>query len=193
MLKAEYKRIVECDKARYNGVNVTFFRKVKNPALSYTLALRKVQYLKGKRFRKISLAIAKWKLFRWSVKYGYQIGHDAKIGKGLYLGHYGTIVVNGACKIGDNVNIAVGVTLGQENRGKRKGTPTILNNVFIGANSVVVGNITVGNNVLIAPLTLVNFDVPDNSIVIGNPAKIIPCENATEGYINFVLKEEENV
>lgn len=36
---------------------------------------------------------------------------------------------------------------------------------------------------MIAPLDFVNFDVPDNSIVIGNPGRIIPRENATEGYL----------
>ena len=39
------------------------------------------------------------------------------------------------------------------------------------------------NDVLIAPLAYVNFNVPDHSIVIGNPGKIIPKENATQGYI----------
>ena len=83
-----------------------------------------------------------------------------------------------------NINIATGVTIGQENRGKRKGCPTIGDNVWIGTNSVIVGNIKIGNDVLIAPLAFVNFDVPDHSVVIGNPARIIFKENATEGYIN---------
>ena len=47
-----------------------------------------------------------------------------------------------------------------------------------------MGNIKIGNDVLIAPLSYVNFDVPDHSIVVGNPAKVISRENATEGYIN---------
>jgi serine O-acetyltransferase len=47
-----------------------------------------------------------------------------------------------------------------------------------------VGGITIGNNVLIAPNAYVNFDVPENSVVMGNPAKIYESENATEGYIN---------
>lgn len=74
--------------------------------------------------------------------------------------------------------------IGQENRGKRKGTPIIGNEVWIGANAVIVGNIKIGNDVLIAPLSYVNFDVPDHSIVVGNPAKIISKEFATKDYIN---------
>lgn len=118
------------------------------------------------------------------VKFGIATHWSLTVGKGLYIGHFGGIVINPNAKIGDNCNINQGVTIGAENRGDRKGAPAIGNKVWIGANSVVVGNITIGDNVLIAPLTLVNFDVPSNSIVIGNPARIIPNEHATEGYIN---------
>lgn len=86
--------------------------------------------------------------------------------------------------MGENINIATGVTIGQENRGARAGTPTIGNNCWIGTNAVIVGNIKIGTDVLIAPLNFVNFDVPDHSIVIGNPAKVIHRENATERYID---------
>lgn len=82
------------------------------------------------------------------------------------------------------MNIHKGVTIGQENRGKRKGSPTIGDFVWIGVNSTLVGNINIGNNVLVSPNSFVNFDVPDNSIVIGNPGKIFYNDNATTGYIN---------
>ena len=45
-------------------------------------------------------------------------------------------------------------------------------------------NIKIGNNVVIAPGTFVNFNVPDNSIIIGQKAKIIERENPTKGKIN---------
>jgi serine O-acetyltransferase len=50
-----------------------------------------------------------------------------------------------------------------------------------------VGNIKIGNNVLIAPNAYVNFDVPENSVVIGNPAQITTNLNATQGYINHKI------
>ncbi len=56
--------------------------------------------------------------------------------------------------------------------------------VWVGTNAVIVGGITIGNNVLIAPNSYVTQDVPDNSIVRGNPMQIISNEKATEGYIN---------
>lgn len=85
--------------------------------------------------------------------------------------------------MGNNINLHPGINIGQENRGKRKGSPKIGDKVWIGTNACIVGKIIIGNNVLIAPNSFVNFDVPDNSIVVGNPAKIIPNENATKDYI----------
>jgi serine O-acetyltransferase len=118
------------------------------------------------------------------ILYGFQIPHTTSIGSGLFLGHYGTIVINPNTIIGENCNIAQGVTIGKVNSGSLKGFPVIGNRVWIGANAVLVGKIHIGNDVFIAPLSFVNFDVPDGCMVIGNPGRII--ENKTsEGYINF--------
>ena len=70
-----------------------------------------------------------------------------------------------------------------ENRGKRKGCPVIGNHVWIGAGAVVVGKIFIGDDVLIAPNTFVNCDVPSHSIVYGNPCIIKHRDFATENYI----------
>lgn len=51
-----------------------------------------------------------------------------------------------------------------------------------------MGSIRIGNDVLIAPNSYVNCDVPNHSIVLGNPARIIPRQNATEGYINHIIE-----
>lgn len=109
---------------------------------------------------------------------------DLDIGEGLYVGHPFCITINPGTKIGKNVNIHKGVTIGQENRGERKGTPVIGDEVWIGVNSTIVGAIHIGNDVLIAPNTFVNRDIPDHSIVFGNPCIIKHSDNATEGYIN---------
>ena len=58
------------------------------------------------------------------------------------------------------------------------------NEVWIGINVAIVGKVTIGDYVLIAPNSYVNCDVPSHSIVFGNPCIIKHRENATEGYIN---------
>lgn len=65
------------------------------------------------------------------------------------------------------------------------GSPTVGNNVVVQTNAVIVGKINIGNDVLIAPNAFVNFDLPDGSIVIGNPAKIIMANKAIAKYIVF--------
>lgn len=121
------------------------------------------------------------------LKYGIEISPNTKIGKGFYMGHPFDITINPNVILGENVNIHKGVTIGQENRGERKGTPIISNKVWIGVNSTIVGRIKIGNNVLIAPNTYVNRDIPDNSIVVGNPCKIIENIEATKDYINNIV------
>ena len=116
-------------------------------------------------------------------KRGIEIFRNTNIGKGLYLGHAYNITVNPNAIIGEYCNIHKGVLIGQENRGKRKGTPTIGNNVWIGINSVIVGNVRIGDDVLIAPNSYVNCDVPSHSVVFGNPCIIKQRGNATEGYL----------
>lgn len=69
---------------------------------------------------------------------------------------------------------------------RRKGVPTIGERVCICVNATVIGNITVGNDVLIAANAIVDFDVPDHSVVTGNPATIHHKDNATEGHIPHV-------
>lgn len=119
-----------------------------------------------------------------AVKYHIQLWTEAKVGEGFFIGHYGNTGFNGKVVIGRNFNMAQGVTIGETSRGIKKGAPVIGDDVWIGPNAVVVGGIKIGNDVLIAPGAFVNFDVPDHSVVVGNPGKIKHHMNATKGYIN---------
>lgn len=117
-------------------------------------------------------------------KNGIEIYGGTKIGKGLYIGHPYCITINADAIIGANCNLSKGVTIGAENRGKRKGAPIIGSNVWFGVGSVVVGHINIGDDVMIAPNAYVNCDVPSHSIVLGNPCRIVHRDNATESYID---------
>lgn len=124
-----------------------------------------------------------WRLLKLKNKYAFTVPPKTKIGNGLFIGHNGPLIINAEVVIGKNCNIGPNVVIGQENRGKRKGTPVIGDKVWIGSNAVIVGKITIGNNVLIAPGAYVNFDVPSNTIVVGNPGKMINSDKAVESYI----------
>lgn len=107
---------------------------------------------------------------------------------GIYIGHAYNITINCRAKIGRNCNIHKGVVIGQVNRGPRKGYPTIGDRVWIGINSAIVGNVTIGDDVLIAPNSFVNIDIPSHSVVFGNPCVIKHRDWATEGYVNNIVE-----
>ena len=122
-------------------------------------------------------------LHKYSRKFGLEISNSAEIGDGLYLGHPYNITVGSGVKIGNNVNLHKGCTIGRENRGSRLGSPVLGDNVYVGINATIIGGIHIGNDVMIAPGSFVNFDVPDHSVVIGNPGNIHEKTNATQGYV----------
>ncbi len=173
--------VFQKDLYRYYGERgEPFFKKVFRPLeITYIKLFRKAN---GCRFAPLKLFYTA-RLLLLSRKTQIQIPARTSIGEGFYIGHLGRVVIHPDAKLGKNVNIATGVTIGMENRGARKGTPVIGDNCWIGTNAVIVGKVTIGSDVLIAPLSYVNFDVPDHSIVIGNPGKILPRENATAEYI----------
>lgn len=122
-------------------------------------------------------------LYRMSRKYGLEFSTNATIDGGLYLCHPYNITVGNGTVLGKNCCLYKGCTLGVAYRGARIGAPRLGNSVFVGINATVIGAITIGDDVLIAPNAYVNFDVPSHSIVIGNPGRIIHKEHATEGCI----------
>lgn len=169
------------------GERLTPFRWIKaiililfRPALRYMLYLR---ILQDKKLLFIH-PIFHFLRFLLSRKTGIEIHPTTKIGAGFRMVHARDITINGKAIVGENVNMYKGSTIGNSG-GKHSGVPRIGNNVQIGINSTVIGGITIGNDVLIAPNSLVNFDVPDHSIVIGNPAKVIYHENATKEYVYY--------
>lgn len=157
------------------------------PGFRYTFILRKMAKARQWSLPWIFLRILKR---RYRFKYGFEIHSDALIGEGFYLtSHCGPVII-GPITIGKYCNVSHSVTIGRSYKGGVYGHPTLGNYVWIGPGSVLVGEIKIGNNVLIAPNSFVNFDVPDNSLVIGNPGKIIQKVNPTKYYINDILNEK---
>ncbi len=149
----------------------------------YLFWMRVCCYLQKSVFYKPLLILSVFWLHHLSYKSGIQIPHQTTIGKGFYIGHYGTIVVNVRSQIGKNVNISPGVNIGQANRGKHKGYPVIGDEVYIGPGAKIVGAVHIGKNVAIGANAVVTRDVPDNACVGGIPAIILSYQGA-DGYVN---------
>ena len=189
--------LIQSDCYRITGKNniSTILKQVLfGETFKYLFWMRVCLYSNKNIFLKLLLfPLSKLLLNHYKFKFGVCLSYRAKLGMGLYLPHFGGIVINDDTVLGDNLVISQGVTLGKTDRGKHKGSPVINDNVFIGPNSVVVGGISIGRNVLIAPNSFVNFDIPENAVVSGNPAKIISMQGANE-YIKrpWVMSEQVN-
>jgi len=118
------------------------------------------------------------------VSTGTSLPYTALIGPGLYIGHFGNIIVNGNAVIGSNCNLSQGVTIGISGRGERRGVPRVGNRVYFGANAVAAGSITIGDDVIIGGNSLANADVPPHCTVIGVPAVIV-SNKGSEEYIRL--------
>ena len=117
---------------------------------------------------------------------GQSLGNDmgfAGIGPGLVLAHPYAITVNSGVKAGCNLTLFKGCTLGSIRGGSKAGVPVLGDRVTVCTNAMVCGNIHIGDDVLIAANAYVNFDVPDNSSVIGNPGVIHHKENPCKYYV----------
>lgn len=163
---------------------LNFFKAYRNQGFRFIFFLRVASFFKK---NPVLYFFSRIMIRHYSYKFGFQIPSGTQIGKGLYFSHFGTIIISLHAIIGNNCNINPNVSIGEQNRGSKKGAPTIGDFVWIGIGSVIVGKITIGDNVLIAPNSYVNFDVPAHSIVMGNPSKIISKNNPTEKYINKTL------
>ena len=189
LLFAELTAVIASDLYRYRGrANrsdlISAF--IYEPGFRYMFYLRKAAYYRQRRILfLIPLIYNRLMLKHYRHYYGFQLYPSTRVGCGLYLGHFGTIIVNSNAVLGDNVNLAPGVVIGQANRGKRKGIPTIGNRVWIGSNAVLVGNIRVGDDALIGPGAYVNFDVPERAVVIGNPGSIVSYSGAEDYVCNL--------
>ena len=106
-------------------------------------------------------------------KTGIEIHPGAQIGRRFVIDHGTGIVIGETTVIGDDVLIYQGVTLGGTGKDKGKRHPTVGNNVMIGAGAKVLGPIHIGSNTKVAAGSVVLKDVPDNSTVVGIPARVV--------------------
>ena len=104
---------------------------------------------------------------------GIEIHPGAKIGRGVFIDHGSSVVIGETAEIGDNCLIYHGVTLGGTSTRRVKRHPTVGANTVIGCGAKIIGNIRIGGNCKIGANATVLKDVPDNSTVVGMPARVI--------------------
>ena len=189
------RHILKADLYRYrgrSGILAFLSAYVREPGFRFTYYLRKVAYYGQK---KKSLGIFSYfynriLLNHYRFHYGFDISPNTVIGPGLYLGHFSGVVISPHAVLGKNINIAHGVTIGAESRGRRRGAPTLEDRVWVGTHAIIVGKITVGAEAMIGPGAYVNFDVPPKAVVLGNPGKIVSYSGSA-GYVNKTIAESD--
>jgi putative colanic acid biosynthesis acetyltransferase WcaB len=166
----ELFRIIKSD-FKANGTNT----KGKLITLSFRISSyfyqkksNKIIYFSGIVFIVLHKVIVQWIL-------GVDLPEKTKIGKSLCIYHGQGLTVNEETIFGDNITLRQNTTIGNKFDGGK--SPTFGNNINIGANSVIIGEILIGDNVIIGAGSVVIKDVPSNSVVAGNPAKIIKTTN----------------
>ena len=111
---------------------------------------------------------------------GISLPPECEIGDGLYIGHFGSIVLAREARVGYNCSMAQNVTIGLAGRGAERGAPTVGDRVFIGAHSVLVGPIEIGADAMICAGSVVTRSVPPRAVVVGNPARVVSFEGSFE-------------
>ncbi len=103
---------------------------------------------------------------------GINVPASAQIGRGLYIGHFGGIVVHSRAVLGENCSLSQGVTIGVLG-GAREGVPRIGNDVYLGAGAKVLGELSIGDGARIGANAVVLKDVPAHATAVGVPAQIL--------------------
>lgn len=130
-------------------------------------------------YTKVNNAVLKFLIKNVTLRRASIVVSDkAKIGYGLRFPHAFCIVIGEGVQLGAHCKIYNEVTLGQNS----SGYPIIGDNVIIYPGCRVIGNIHVGNNVVIGANSVVCNDVPDNAIIAGVPAKVIRYRSETDEF-----------
>ncbi|WP_373207929.1 serine O-acetyltransferase [Clostridium paraputrificum] len=136
---------------------------LKNPTYRVSIIISFLKKYKKNKFIKLYF---RKKLIK---NYGIYIGKNCVIGDNFRIVHPNGVVIGDKCIIKNNVTVYHQVTLGSK-YGDGEGYPTLENNVIIFPGAKIIGNITIGENSIIGPNSVVISNVESNSIYSGFPA-----------------------
>lgn len=171
----ELKHYIRRDLKYVNGhpYRALISRYLFEPGFRYCFWLRLARYcfLKGKKAI-LPFLICRMILKHYSYKFSFDISFRSQIDPGLVIAHFGYIIVTSNTKIGENCTLRPGVVFGKKLTATTGG-PIVGDNVDFGVGTVIVGNVRIGNNVIVGANSVVTKDVPDNCVIAGSPARII--------------------
>lgn len=172
--KKDYKEFIQAD-ALANHINDMASKM--RITWKYIKKLRKYEYTLNcensfKFIKRIFVAVRRYQYHKIGVKSGIQIPPNT-FGKGLYLPHYGTIVVNGTARFGENCVVQCGVNVSEKVTGG--------DHIYFGAGCKVMTGIHIANDVILGANAVVTCDIEEENIVWGGvPARKI----SDKGYKN---------
>ena len=114
---------------------------------------------------------------------GISIAPTAHIGPGLYIAHFGGVVIGARCVIGTNCNLGHD-TLISSGRGDERGSPRLGDRVNVTCGGRVLGPIHVGDDVMIGVNVVVTQDVPART-VLASPAPVVLSHRGSFDYVRF--------
>ena len=130
----------------------------------------KEAYEEGDKLAVIPYTIYAKRMNMLGNKLGFYISPSAKIGKGFWIYHHGTIIINGNVKIGDYCTLHGNNCIGNSGAG-RANAPQIGDHCDIGFGAVLIGNIVLGDHITVGANAVVNKDCKDsNVLLVGVPA-----------------------
>ena len=166
--REEINAALDRDPAAKNPFEVTFFysgfKALKYHRIAHGLQRMKVPAL--------PIIFSRWARL-WT---GIEIHPGAQIGKGLFIDHGMGVVIGETTIIGENATLFQQVTLGGTGKEQGKRHPTLGKNVVVGAGAKVLGNIRIGDDVFIGANAVVVRDVPSSATVVGVPGRITTLE-----------------
>jgi serine O-acetyltransferase len=187
MTRDELRHLWYADLYRYGptGPRAAARALLNEPGYRYSFVLRLVAYARSQPdpwHRVLAFAARLW-LRRLRFRFGVDLPASTQVGSGLYMNHPSGIVVHSEAVIGRNCNLSQDVTLGEANRGRNAGFPTVGDGVYIGPGAKIVGAVHLGDDVAVGANCVVTRDVPAGSVVAGVPGRVISNEGA-RGYVN---------
>lgn len=176
----EYLEYLEADRISLNRTK-TVKSILFDDVWKFQRLMRRLEYLtncNGSRLIRMLIAYQYAKL-------GKELGFSIPInvfGPGLSIAHRGTIVINGAAKVGSNCRLHVCVNIGSQ-AGCSLAVPTIGDNCYIAPGVKMFGSIVIGPNMAIGANAVVNKSFPEGNATIGGiPAQIISV-STSEGLL----------